>query len=154
MSVVAWGLATSGAVVAALAAVADGALLAESPTAGTAALDRPTSERLSLAPTPGVSRTLSAREQAHRALAFLRVLGHVAAGSGLAVALDLADEPALGRVLALLGLGLATVLVSETLARMVGDVLGDEAAERLAGVTRSWWHRLWPRQEAWSSWRR
>lgn len=136
MSVVAWGLATSGAVVAALAAVADGALLAESPTAGTAALDRPTSERLSLAPTPGVSRTLSAREQAHRALAFLRVLGHVAAGSGLAVALDLADEPALGRVLALLGLGLATVLVSETLARMVGDVLGDEAAERLAGVTR------------------
>lgn len=130
MSAVAWGLAASGAVVAALAAVADGALLADPPAAVS------TGERSPFAPTPSVARTITVREQAHRALAFLRVIGHLAAGCGLGVALDLADEPALDRLVALLALGLTTVLVSETLARMVGDVLGDEAAERLAGVTR------------------
>jgi CBS domain containing-hemolysin-like protein len=76
------------------------------------------------------------RERAHRALAFARVLGHVAAGCGLTLALDLAHEGRLDRVATLMVLGLTTVLVAETLSRMVGDALGEDAAERLAGFTR------------------
>jgi putative hemolysin len=130
MSAAAWGLAAIGAAVAALSAVADGALMSDPPGGAPLAPDRSP-----YTPTPSVSRALSAREQAHRALAFARVLGHLAAGCGLALALDLADKPAAGRVFALIALGLATVLVAETLARMVGDALGDDAAGQLAGFT-------------------
>jgi CBS domain containing-hemolysin-like protein len=130
MSAVAWGLAAAGAAVAAVSAVADGALLSDPPANAAA-----TPERTPFAPAPAVARSVPAREQAHRALAFARVLGHLAAGAGLALALNLAAEGRLDRIAALFGLGLATVLVAETLARMVGDALGEDAAERLQGFT-------------------
>jgi putative hemolysin len=130
MSAVAWGLAAAGAAVAALAAVADGALLAETPLAPSA----PERSGFS-APNPSVSRAVSAREQTHRALAFARVLGHLAAGCGLAVALDLAERPTLAAGVLLVLLGLSSVLVAETLARVIGDTLGDRAGDRLRPFT-------------------
>lgn len=130
MSAVAWGLAAAGAAVAAVSAVADGALLSDPPGHATAL-----PERTPVAPLPAVARSVPAREQAHRALAFARVIGHLIAGAGLALALNLANEGRWDRVVALIGLGLATVLVAETLARMVGDVLGEDAADRLHGYT-------------------
>ncbi len=130
MSSLAWGLAAAGATLAALAAVADGALFAESPLPS-AVPDRSNYDP----PTPGVSRAVSGREQTHRALAFARVLGHLAAGCGLAVALDLADEASAIKGVALVGLGLLTVLVAESVARVAGDAMGDNAATRLRGFT-------------------
>lgn len=130
MSSLAWGLAAAGATLAALAAVADGALFAESPLPS-AVPDRSNYDP----PSPGVSRAVSGREQTHRALAFARVLGHLAAGCGLAVALDLADEASATKGVALVGLGLLTVLVAESVARVAGDALGDNAAVRLRGFT-------------------
>jgi putative hemolysin len=127
MSAVAWGLAAGGAVVAALAAVADGALLSEPPLPSVPA------ERSTLAPpAPVVPRPVPSRERTHRALAFARVLGHLAAGAGIAVALDLAGRPTLSTVALLFGLGLIVVLAAETTARVVGDAFGEEAEERLA----------------------
>jgi putative hemolysin len=138
MSVVAWGLAAAGAAVAALAAVADGALLSENalPTS---------SERGGFGiPSPAVARAVPAREQAHRALAYARVVGHLAAGCGLAVALELTGRATVPLVAALMLLGLATVLVAESAARVVGDALGDNAAARLSGFTRAVQRVLWP----------
>ena len=127
MSAVAWGLAAGGAVVAALAAVAEGALLSESPVSSI------TPERSTLAPpAPVVPRPVPSRERSHRALAFARVLGHLAAGAGIAVALDLSGRTTLSAVAMLVGLGLAVVLAAETTARVVGDALGERAEERLA----------------------
>ena len=129
MSAVAWGLAVAGATVAALAAVADGALLSEAPVA--AAPDRGAFG----VPAPIVPRAVPARERTHRALAFARVAGHLAAGCGLAVALNLASRATLPMVGLLVLLGLATVLVAESAARVVGDTLAEHAAERLRGFT-------------------
>jgi len=130
MSAAAWGLAAAGAAVAALAAVADGALLAETPLAPVAP------ERSGFgAPAPIVARAVSAREQTHRALAFARVLGHLFAGCGLAVALDLSARPSVSAGVMLVVLGLTTVLVAETSARVLGDTLGERASERLQGFT-------------------
>ncbi len=127
MSAVAWGLATGGAVVAALAAVADGALLSEPPVSAIPA------ERSALAPpAPVVPRPVPSRERTHRALAFARVLGHLAAGSGIAVGLGLSGRATLSTVALLVGLGLAVVLAAETTARVIGDALGEDAEERLA----------------------
>ncbi|MFN9086158.1 MAG: hypothetical protein ACK5W7_01370, partial [Gemmatimonadaceae bacterium] len=130
MSAAAWGLAAAGAAVAALAAVADGALLAETPLAPVAP------ERSGFgAPAPIVARAVSAREQTHRALAFARGLGHLFAGGGLAVALDLSARPSVSAGVMLVVLGLTTVLVAETSARVLGDTLGERASERLQGFT-------------------
>jgi CBS domain containing-hemolysin-like protein len=138
MSAVAWGLAAAGAAVAALSAVADGALLSESPLPSNG-------ERTGYgAPAPAVSRTVPAREQTHRALAFARVIGHLAAGCGLAVALDLAGRPTVPLVAVLIGLGLGTVLVAESAARVLGDTLGENASGTLAGFTRAVERALWP----------
>ncbi|MFO0229006.1 MAG: hypothetical protein ACK54B_06645, partial [Gemmatimonas sp.] len=136
MSAVAWGLAAAGAAVAALSAVADGALLSENAL--------PVSSDRGGAPQPSVARAVPAREQMHRALAFARVVGHLAAGCGLAVALDLTGRPTLPLVAALVLLGLATVLVAESAARVLGDALGDQAALRLAGFSRAVKRVLWP----------
>ena len=126
MSAVAWGMAAGGAVLAALAAAADGALLAEPP------LPSVTAERSTLAPpAPGVPRPVLARENTHRALALVRVLGHLTAGSGLAAALDLAGRPTATAVALLIGLGLTVVLAAETTARVIGDAFGEQAEERL-----------------------
>ena len=126
MSAVAWGMAAGGAVLAALAAAADGALLAEPP------LPSVTAERSTLAPPArGVPRPVLARENTHRALALVRVLGHLTAGSGLAAALDLAGRPTATAVALLIGLGLTVVLAAETTARVIGDAFGEQAEERL-----------------------
>jgi CBS domain containing-hemolysin-like protein len=138
MSVVPWGLAAAGAAVAALSAVADGALLSES------ALPI-THERAGFGvPSPAVLRVVKAREQTHRALAFARVIGHLAAGCGLAVALDIAGRPTVSQVGVLFLLGLTTVLLAESAARVLGDALGDEVKARLAGFTGLVTKALWP----------
>lgn len=129
MSAVAWGLAVAGATVAALAAVADGALLSEAPVSGA-------SDRAGFGvPSPSVPRAVPARERTHRALAFARVAGHLAAGCGLAVALDLASRATLPMIALLITLGLSTVLVAESAARVLGDTLAEHAFDRLQGFT-------------------
>lgn len=138
MSAVAWGLAAAGAVVAALSAVADGALLSES------ALPVNTDRGSFGVPSPAVPRSVPAREQSHRALAFARVVGHLVAGSGLAVALDLAGHFTLSLLGVLLLVGLTAVLVAESAARVLGDALGDEAAARLGWFTVLVEKGLWP----------
>ena len=120
---------------AALAAIADGALLSELPLPAHLS-DR--SERADGSSATGGyngHRSVAARERTHRALAFARVVGHLAAGSGIAVALNLLEQPTLGRALSVVGFGLGTVLLAESVARVVGDSLGPDGAVRLAGVT-------------------
>ncbi len=131
MSFVPWVVAAGGAALSALAAVADGALLSES-TLAAAAPDR----SVLVAPAPPVPRAVPARERSHRALAFARVLGHLIAGSALALALGL-EGRATPQALALLALaGLLTVAAAESVARAVGDALGDDAAVRLRWFVR------------------
>lgn len=132
MSVVPWIVAAGGATLAALAAVADGALLSES-TAGAISPDRGVLD----APAPPVPRAVPARERSHRALAFARVLGHLIAGSALALALGL-EGRATPQAVALLALaGLLTVATAESIARAVGDALGDNAALKLGWFVRT-----------------
>ena len=138
MSAVAWGLAAAGAAVAALSAVADGALLSES------ALPVNTDRGSFGAPSPAVPRTIPRREQSHRALAFARVAGHLVAGSGLAVALDLAGRVSISLLGVLLLVGLVTVVVAETGARVLGDALGEDAGVRLGWFTAVVEKGLWP----------
>lgn len=137
MSLVAWGLAGTGAVLAAVAAIADGALLADLPLPAHVG-DR--SNGADAVPTAQSGsqghRSASARERTHRALAFARVIGHLAAGSGIAVALDLVEQPTIETAISVILLGLATVLLAESVARVVGDGLGANASLRLGGVTR------------------
>ncbi len=130
MSAVAWALAAGGAAVAALAAVADGAVLSESPR--TLSGDERTAF---LAPLPAVSRATSPRERTHRALALARVLGHLVSGSALATALGLTGRATPFTIALLVLLGLVTVTVAESTARVVGDALADDAEERLGWFT-------------------
>lgn len=131
MSVVPWVVAAGGATLAALAAVADGALLSES-TLAAAAPDR----SVLVAPAPPVPRAIPARERSHRALAFARVLGHLIAGSALALALGL-EGRATPQAFAILALaGLLTVATAESIARAIGDAFGDDAALRLRWFVR------------------
>lgn len=138
MSAVAWGLAAAGAAVAALSAVADGALLSES------ALPVNTDRGSFGVPSPAVPRSIPGREQSHRALAFARVVGHLVAGSGLAVALDLTGHVTISLLGVLLLIGLTTVMVAESAARVLGDALGDEAGARLGWFTSVVEKGLWP----------
>ena len=129
MSLTPWIVAGGGAALAALAAVADGALLAEHGALGF-------SERNGLAPMPTVSRPIASRERAHRALAFARVLGHGIAGAALALALGLAERAEL-QALALLALaGILAVALAESTARAIGDAVGERASDRLRRFTR------------------
>jgi putative hemolysin len=138
MSAVAWGLAAAGAAVAAVSAVADGALLSES------ALPVNTDRGSFGVPSPTVPRSIPGREQSHRALAFARVAGHLVAGSGLAVALDLAGRVTISLLGVLLLVGLVTVVVAETGARVLGDALGEDAGVRLGWFTALVEKGLWP----------
>ncbi|MEN9509396.1 MAG: hypothetical protein RLZZ621_1959 [Gemmatimonadota bacterium] len=129
MSAVAWGVAVAGASIAALSAVADGALLSEPSSTPTPPWSgyQP--------PAPSVSRIVPARERTHRALALARLAGHLTAGAALTLALDL-GERSTGSLLGwLMVLGMTTVLVAETTARVLGDLLGDRAEAQLAGFT-------------------
>ncbi len=140
MNVLPWVMALIGAVIAAVAAVADGALLSDAPT-----IDTP--PRDGLLPShiephnSAVGHALPKRERQHRALAFARLLGHGVAGGSLAIALDLGDRTTPSAIAALIASGLITVAVAESMARAVGDALGERAAVMLAPVT-IWCERL------------
>ncbi|MEQ1693357.1 MAG: hemolysin family protein, partial [Gemmatimonas sp.] len=119
-----------GAALAAMAAVADGALLAEHGALASG-------ERNGLVPQPTVTRPVASRERAHRALSFARVVGHGIAGGALALALGLAERTELQGILLLVISGMVTVAVAESTARAVGDALGDQASDRMRGLTRA-----------------
>jgi len=107
---------TFGALLATLCATADGALLSLHPE-----------DRLP----PTVAELRSRRERIHRALAFARVLGQLAAGVG--VAMLLLRFPASGWLTALVIIVTAFLLVglSESIAGSVGDARAVEVASRL-----------------------
>lgn len=111
MSIAAWLLAGLGALLASTAAVTDGALLSEQ--------DQSDSEESRLP-----ARNTPEGERMHRALAFARVVGHLAAGAGIAIAFDLVRQPNLHASLLVFALGLVTVLGAESVARGIGDGLG------------------------------
>lgn len=119
MSLLAWTLAGVGAALAGTAAVADGALLSEvvPPTQGPSLLPL---------------RSSVAGERMHRALAFARVVGQLAAGAGVATALDLADQPSTNAAILVLVLGLFVVLGTESVARGIGDGVGSHIAKPIA----------------------
>ena len=129
MSLAAWMVAGGGATLAAVAAVADGALLAEH---GALAAG----ERNGLVPLPTVTRPVAPRERAHRALAFARLLGHGVAGGALALALGLAERTEMQAIALLAIAGMLTVVIAESTARALGDALGDQAGERLRRFTK------------------
>ena len=106
-----------GALVATLCATADGAVLSLDPE-----------ERLP----PAIAELRSRRERIHRAMAFARVLGPLAAGVG--VGLLLYSVPAAGWLIALVLIFTAFLLVglSESIARSVGDTRAIETAARLS----------------------
>ena len=106
--VFAWG----AAVVAALCAFADGALLGRDDEA-------PPSS-------PGIAALLGRREVAHRALAFGRILAQLLAGAAASVSLLVSGwvpAPLLAPVVVLAGIAL--VVLSEVAARAAGDALGE-----------------------------
>lgn len=106
-----------GTVGATLCATADGALLSLDPE-----------DRLP----PEIAELRSRRERIHRALAFARVLGQLAAGVGVALALF--QFQASGWLIALVIVITAFLLVgvSESIARSVGDARAVEVASRLS----------------------
>ena len=128
MTIATWIVAGGGAMFAAFAAVADGALLAEH---GAPAVP----DRNGIVPLPTVSRPVASRERAHRALSFARVLGHGLAGSALALALGLAERTEWQAVAILVLTALVTVALAESTARAIGDALGDQASAKLGGFT-------------------
>lgn len=128
MTFATWMVAGGGAMLAAFAAVADGALLADH---GAPVVP----ERNGIVPLPTVSRPVIARERAHRALSFARVLGHGLAGSALALALGLAERTEWQAVSILVLTALVTVALAESTARAIGDTLGDQASAKLSGFT-------------------
>lgn len=140
MNVLPWVLALAGAVIAALAAVADGALLSDAQIIDIAARDGLLPSHLEPHNT-ALGQALPKRERQHRALAFARLLGHGVAGGSVAIALDLGDRTTPSAIAVLVGMGLITVSVAESIARAVGDALGERAAVVLAPVTR-WCERI------------
>ncbi len=129
MSVLTWCVAGGGAAFAAVAAVANGALLADPGALGSG-------ERNGLVPLPTVIRPVASRERAHRALSFARLLGHATAGGALALSLGLAERAPLRSIVLMVLAGLVTVALAESTARAIGDALGDQAGNRLRGFTR------------------
>jgi CBS domain containing-hemolysin-like protein len=76
------------------------------------------------------------RERPHRALAFARILAHLVAGCAIASALRFSDRSLGESLLIAVPVALVAVLVSESVARSVGDALSTPALERLAPVVR------------------
>ncbi len=138
MSVISWLAVAGGGSLAAVAALADGALLSDPigmlATAGPWNADRLQGEAGS-AQTHVPPRATPRRERSHRALAFARILGQGIAGGALAVSLELSTSPTVPLLLLLLVLGLVIVTVIESLARALGDALGESLAERMAWFT-------------------
>jgi putative hemolysin len=140
MSALAWSVAALSSGIASLAAVADGALLSGVPSLAT-----PDGE---MAPVGSLEmeggNRLPARERAHRALAFLRVTAHGVSGGSVAMALAFGAGPVGPRVVALIAAAIVGMLVTEAAARVLGDILGETAAVRLAPFTRGVERLLWP----------
>lgn len=133
MSLLAWSFAAVSSAVAAVAAVADGALLSGVPSLATPDGDLAARARAA----PPIGRALPARERAHRALAFLRVTAHGFTGGAVAVALSFDSGVWPLRALGLVLAAAVSVLLSEAAARTFGDLLGETAAQRLAPFTRA-----------------
>ena len=107
---------------AAVFAVADGALLAlDGDDAGLDASLRALAER---------------RERPHRALAFARIVSHLVAGCAIASALRFSDRSLGSSLLIAVPVALVAVLLSESVARSVGDAAAAAALARLAPVVR------------------
>lgn len=135
MSVWPWFAVAGGGALAALSAVADGALLSD-PATPPFADERATVATPSGA-TPVIPRPVPARERTHRALAFARVVGHGIAGGSVALALGLAGRATPMALLVLILTGLVIVTLAESVARALGDAFGDDAAVRLSWFTRT-----------------
>jgi putative hemolysin len=131
--------ALSGAT-AAVATVADGALLASVPSVETPDSEPPSTGGVA----SGTDRSLPARERAHRALAFLRVAAHGVTGGAIAVALSGDGAPSPVGGLVLLGAAIGSVLVTESIARALGDILRESATRVLSPFTRATESLLWP----------
>ena len=123
------GLAGGGMLLAAVAAVADGALLREPAGAET---EWPAGASHA----PLVGRAWAPREESHRALAAVRLFGHLLAGIGLAWLLVPVGPVATGRLVMLAVAGLVAVIAAETAARAAGDALGERVLLRLDAFIR------------------
>ena len=115
-------IAIASSLAAALFAAADGALLALEPGDPT------------LSPT--LRSLAERRERPHRALAFARILAHLVAGCATASALRFSDRSLTASLLIAVPLALVAVLVSESIARSVGDATSVRTMDRLAPVVR------------------
>jgi CBS domain containing-hemolysin-like protein len=109
--------AAFAAAIAALCALADGALLAIDEDAPLAS--------------PAVRAVVGRRESAHRALAFARIVGQLMAGVLTAGALVSSGLPAASVAPLVLLAGVVVVVVAEGVARTSGDSLGAAAVESL-----------------------
>ena len=116
-------IALAATLAAALFAAADGALLALEP--GDPSLS------------PPLRSLAERRERPHRALAFARILAHLVAGCATASALRFSDRSLTASLLIAVPLALVAVLVSESIARSVGDATSVRTMERLAPIVRA-----------------
>jgi CBS domain containing-hemolysin-like protein len=105
---------------AAMFATADGALLALD--ADDSRLDAP------------LRAFAQRRERPHRALSFARILAHLVAGCAIASALRFSDRSLVASLVIAVPVALAAVLISESIARSVGDALSAQSFKRLAPV--------------------
>jgi putative hemolysin len=116
MSAWVWvAIATIAAVVAGLAALADGALLGSHGEVSASEADR--------------------RERAHRALALARVTGHVLGGVAIGQAFDVGGEGRLVGILQGIGSALVVVLLAESIARAIGAASSAGIARALGPVS-------------------
>ena len=116
MIVVAALFALLSAGLAALCAAADGAMLALDPDDGLP---------------PPLASLYARRERAHRALAFARLLGQLAAGIGVALVVNRWADSAMAWLLITSVLAVLLVGCSESIARSAGDTMGARAAVAL-----------------------
>ena len=115
-------LAVGAAGFAALCAVADGALLSLEPATGNE---------------PRLHGLYAEREAIHRTLSFARVLLHLTAGAGVALAFDLAHLPAFHTAAIGIGWAILVVAFAENMARALGDSVGAPAILRLHMMVRA-----------------
>jgi putative hemolysin len=116
-------VAVASSLAAAAFAAADGALLALDPDDTT--LD------------PPLRALAERRERPHRALAFARILAHLVAGCAIASALRFSDRSLGASLLIAVPVALVAVLLSESVARSVGDATSVRTLQRLASVVRA-----------------
>jgi CBS domain containing-hemolysin-like protein len=77
------------------------------------------------------------RERPHRALSFARILAHLVAGCAIASALRFSDRSLATSLVIAVPVALAAVLISESIARSVGDALSTQSLRRLAPLVRT-----------------